>query len=227
MSAPADLARACSERLAHRSRISVAMSGRGHRGKRPRGDGSRGPRSSSSSALPHHSQVSLIQTPMPCTPASGRLVFSMLWLWSRGLDVHILLSLLQQLISKASCGTGTTFVTLLVMALPFVSSIIDRIHRSLHHMVAVLFMAIDLLVPRCMAAQMRGGAVSCEATLAAAGRGRSCSCVVRSGIWLGFLGTCTCGFGLAGKTPSENDVKSPKKFRLRRGASGGACGGQE
>ena len=50
----------------------------------------------------------------------------MLWLWSRGLDVHILLSLLQQLIPKASCGTDTIFVTLLVMALPFVSSIIDR-----------------------------------------------------------------------------------------------------
>ena len=194
------------------------MSGRGQRGKRPRGDGSRGPRSSSSSALPHHSQVSLIQTPMPCTPAACCLVFSLLWLWSHGLDVHILLSLLQQLIPKASCGTGTTFVTLLVMALPFISSMNSFIW-SLHHMVAVLFMAIDLLVPRCMAAQMRGGAVSCEATLAAAGRGRSCSCVVRSGIWLGFLlGTrCTCGFGLAGKTPSENDVKSPIFFRLRRG----------
>ena len=29
------------------------------------------------------------------------------------------------------------------------------------------------------------------------------------------------------QNPSENDVKSPQKFRLRQGASGGACGGQE
>jgi hypothetical protein len=82
LSAPADLARACSERLAHRSRISVAMSGRGQRGKRPRGDGSRGPRSSSSSALPHHSQVSLIQTPMPCCVLFGIFAAVALESWS-------------------------------------------------------------------------------------------------------------------------------------------------
>ena len=130
------------------------MSGRGHRGKRPRGDGSRGPRSSSSSALPHHSQVSLIQTPMPCTLATRCLVFSMLWLCSCALHVHILPLIWSLLPSLTSCGTGTLFVTLLVVALPFSSFIIHRLHQSLHHAVFLLFMAIDLVVPRCMAAPL-------------------------------------------------------------------------
>jgi hypothetical protein len=127
------------------------MSGRGHRGNRPRGDGSRGPRTSSCSGQPHHNQVSLVCAPAPCTPLPRCLVFSMLWLYSSALHLHVLpplWSLLPWVIQLASCGAVFVLVTLFLRCICF---IFRRLVRLFHHTVFVLIMATELLVRRCMA----------------------------------------------------------------------------
>ena len=204
------------------------MSGRGHRGERPRGDGSRGPRTSSFTGRPHgalESMLGAITLSDLARRSFGSWPLLLLPVSLLAHQGHLSSWILPWLLLMASIGAAAVLV---VAYLPSIFLI--------HWLRWLVVMATKLLSWQPLlgrAFPMRGGAVSCEAALAAAlaaaGRGRSCSCVVRSGIWLGFLlGTrCTCGFGLAGKTPSENDVKSPIFFRLRRGASGGACGGQE
>ena len=212
------------------------MSGRGHRGKRPRGDGSRGPRTSSFTGRPHgalESMLGAITLSDLARRSFGSWPLLLLPVSLLAHQGHLSSWILPWLLLMASIGAAAVLV---VAYLPSIF-LIHWLRWLVCHRVVALVMATELLSWQPLlgrAFPMRGGAVSCEAALAAAlaaaGRGRSCSCVVRSGIWLGFLaGTRGVGFGLAVrvKTRSENDVKSPKNFRLRRGASGGACGGQE
>ena len=203
------------------------MSGRGHRGERPRGDGSRGPRTSSFTGRPHgalESMLGAITLSDLARRSFGSWPLLLLPVSLLAHQGHLSSWILPWLLLMASIGAAAVLV---VAYLPSIF-LIHWLRWLVCHRVVALVMATELLSWQPLlgrAFPMRGGAVSCEAALAAAlaaaGRGRSCSCVVRSGIWLGFLGTCTCtctcGLGLAGKTPSENDVKSPIFFRLRRG----------
>ena len=131
------------------------MSGRGHRGKRPRGDGSRGPRTSSCSRQPHYHQVSLLCGPMLCTPAMRRLVFSVLLLRCSLWHLHILpilWRLVPRLLSIALCGALTLFGVLHLPSTSFLLQWLVRLMPLLHHPAVAIVMAVQLLVRCCSAA---------------------------------------------------------------------------
>ena len=135
--------------------LGKSMSGRGHRGKRPRGDGTRGPRSSSCSGQPRHGQVSLLLPPMPCMTAPRCLVFSMLWLYSSAWHLHILpllWCLLPWVIPAASFATVALFVILLLPFISFLLRSLMRLVLLLHHPVVTLLIALHLFAWGCSAA---------------------------------------------------------------------------
>ena len=129
-------------------RFLLAMSGRGHGGKRPRGDGSRGPRTASCTGWSQNKTASLFGSPTVCdfNLVSIPLIASVAAQQSNAAWIILpWIILLRQL----ACYRSAAVVTHL---LPSISFIIHLLLRPLHHTVIVLFMAMDLFMPRCLAA---------------------------------------------------------------------------
>ena len=144
--------RAASASLTQRglSRISVAMSGRGHRGKRPRGDGSRGPRTSSSTGRPHGALESMLGaiTSSDLAPHSFG-IWPLLLLAVLAQQGHLPSWILPWLLLLVSIGRAAA--VFMVAFLPSVFCLIHRLRCLLCHRVVALVIATELFLLRCMA----------------------------------------------------------------------------
>ena len=126
----------------------AAMSWTRHRGKRPRGDGSRGPRTASCTGWSHNKTASLFGSPTVCdfNIVIIPLIASVVAQQSHAAWIILpWILILRQLAWYRSAAVVTHL-------LPSISFIIHLLLRALHHTVVVLFMSMDLFMPRCLAA---------------------------------------------------------------------------
>ena len=129
-------------------RFLLAMSGRGHRGKRPRGDGSRGPRTSSCTGCSHEKVASLLCAPTSCDLVRGVLLS--LPMAASVLAQRLYFSRILPWLIQLTCYEAPA--VLVTHLLPSISFIFHLLLRALHHTVVALFMAMDLFMARCLAA---------------------------------------------------------------------------
>ena len=128
------------------------MSGRGHRGKRPRGDGTRGPRTSSCTGRPHVGPASLLCDAAFCDlqrHGFAILIIAAVWSilgYSAKAAAWSLLCWLSSLASRAAA-----FVLVMSFS-PCISFIIPRLVRLVQIKILTLVVAVELFVQRCMGA---------------------------------------------------------------------------
>ena len=132
--------------------LCIAMSGRGHRGKRPRGDVTRGPRTSSYTGRLHVGPASLLCDAAFCDlQRHGFAILIIAAVWSiLGCSAKAAAwSLLCWLSSLASWAAA--FVLVMSFS-PCISFIIPRLVLLVQIKILTLIVAVELFVQRCMGA---------------------------------------------------------------------------
>ena len=127
---------------------------RGHRGKRPRGDGSRGPRTSSCTGRPQSQRASLLGAAILCAPlccSFGIFLLPLLAASQLALQTLSVWTAPPWLNNIAFFGAAAVFV---MAFFPSISFTLHRLRQLIHHTAALLFVAIHLLLPPCMAASV-------------------------------------------------------------------------